>query len=226
MESYAPIFRIISIVCFSVAGVSLLLAVFLFIKFRIISVIGDLTGKTARKSIEKMREENEKSGVKSHRPTPAAVKRGPITKPMEDYNLGVGSEETTNISQSNSYIGMATAPRENYANNETTPIQSAFKNNSTINASQNAFKNNDSSPIDGTQVNYTPQRDRQISDFNHNSVCEETTPLNMSQEQETSVLSGETQLLNKKDIQQKLNAKKIELQLKQNIILIHTEEYI
>lgn len=222
MDSYAPIFRIISIVCFSAAGVALLLAVFFLIKFRIISVIGDLTGKTARKSIEKMREENEKSGVKSHRPTPAAVQRGPITKPIENYNLGVGSEPTAPIQQ-NSYV--AASSGKEYEANATAPISNAQQNSSPINVSQNTFVN-DSSQFDGSQVNAVPQQNNQFAKFSNNSVAEETTPLNRSQEQETSVLTGETQLLNKKVIQQKLNAKKVELHLKQNIILIHTEEYI
>ncbi len=224
MENYAPIFRIISIVCFSAAGAALLLAVFLFIKFRIISVIGDLTGKTARKSIQKMREENEKSGVKSHRPTPAAAQRGPITKPIENYNLGVGSEPTAPITMQN---GCVAASSENgYDTNATAPMTNVQQGNSFANSPQNRDINNNSYQPINKQVNAVSPQSKQFTENSDMPVSDETTPLNRPQAQETSVLKGETQLLNNKDIQQKLNAKKVELHLKQNIVLIHTEEYI
>lgn len=226
MENYAPIFRIISIVCFSAAGAALLLAVFLFIKFRIISVIGDLTGKTARKSIQKMREENEKSGVKSHRPTPLAAQRGPITKPIESYNLGVDSEDTTPITQQSVYGYGAASSGKGYDPNATAPMTNVQQGNSVANSPQNTdIDNNLYQPVN-QQVNAAFQQSKQFTEKSDMPVSDETTPLNRPQAQETSVLNGETQLLNNKDIQQKLNTKKVELHLNQNIILIHTEEYI
>lgn len=222
MDNYAPIFRIISIVCFSAAGVALLLAVFLFIKFRIISVIGDLTGKTARKSIEKMREENEKSGVKSHRPTPAAAQRGPITKPIENYNLGVGSEPTAPITLQNGCV--AASSGNGYDPNATAPITNVQQGNSVANPPRNTDINSNSYHPVNQQDNAVSKQ--QFTENSNRPASDETTPLNRPQAQETSILNGETQLLSKKDIQQKLNAKKVELHLKQNIILIHTEEYI
>ena len=50
----AQIYRIVSIAAFSLAGVSLVLAVIFWVKFRIWKVISDLSGRTARKSIEQM----------------------------------------------------------------------------------------------------------------------------------------------------------------------------
>lgn len=61
----AQIYRIVSIAAFSLAGVSLVLAVIFWVKFRIWKVISDLSGRTARKSIEQMRAANEKSPKKS-----------------------------------------------------------------------------------------------------------------------------------------------------------------
>lgn len=52
----------LSIISFAAAGVFLVLAIFLWFFMKIPSVIGYFSGKTARKSIEKMRESNEKSG--------------------------------------------------------------------------------------------------------------------------------------------------------------------
>lgn len=82
-EQMASIFKIASIVLFSLAAVCLVFAVFSFITFKIPNVIGDLTGRNARKSIEKMRDANEKGGKKSYRPHPVASERGTLTEPIK-----------------------------------------------------------------------------------------------------------------------------------------------
>ena len=66
----AQTYEALSIAAYLLAALSLLLAVFLWFRFKIWGVIGDLSGRTARKSIEEMRRINEKSGRKSYRPTP------------------------------------------------------------------------------------------------------------------------------------------------------------
>ena len=49
------------------AVVSLAASVFVFLKLDILGVIAELTGKSARKSIEQLREDNKKSGVRRFR---------------------------------------------------------------------------------------------------------------------------------------------------------------
>lgn len=71
----AEILSIISLVGFIVAGVCFVLSVVLFIVFRIPSVIGDLSGRTARRSIAKQRERNEQKGT-PYRSAPAAPSKG------------------------------------------------------------------------------------------------------------------------------------------------------
>ncbi len=75
----------LAIVAYGIAGVCLALAVFFWFFFKIPSVIGDLTGRTARKSIAQMRAANEKAGAsrsrehrshRSHGEVPAAAPRG------------------------------------------------------------------------------------------------------------------------------------------------------
>lgn len=83
MENMADLYTIAAIVAFSASAVFALLALFFMIKFRVFKIIGDLSGRTAKKSIAQMRAENEKSGKKLHRPTHAAESRGPITKAIE-----------------------------------------------------------------------------------------------------------------------------------------------
>ena len=80
----ADILSIVSLVSFIIAGISLVVAVFLWINFKIPTVIGDLTGRTARKSIAKMRASNEASGSKSYRPSTTNVNRGKLTDTMPD----------------------------------------------------------------------------------------------------------------------------------------------
>lgn len=82
----ADTLSIISLVSFIVAGVCLALAIFFWISFRIPKVIGDLSGRTARKSIAKMRASNEASGDKSYRPSATNVSRGKLTDTMSDLS--------------------------------------------------------------------------------------------------------------------------------------------
>lgn len=84
MNNLAQIYFIVSIVGFILSGVLLAVSIFLFIKLNIPKIIGDLSGRTAKKSIEQMREENEKSGKKSYRPHPVASSRGTLTEPISE----------------------------------------------------------------------------------------------------------------------------------------------
>ncbi|MBR6771465.1 MAG: hypothetical protein IKM28_09615 [Lachnospiraceae bacterium] len=63
----AEILLIISTSSFVLAALFLALAIFFWFKFGIPAIIGDLSGRTAKKSIAQMRENNEKSGVKTYR---------------------------------------------------------------------------------------------------------------------------------------------------------------
>lgn len=73
----------VSIVFFVIAAVSLLVAIYAFIRFNIPQVIGELSGRTARKSIAQMRDKNDKTGNKAHRPSPSAIERGTLTDKIE-----------------------------------------------------------------------------------------------------------------------------------------------
>lgn len=68
----AQVYNIISIVGFSLAGIFFILAVVFWIRFNIPKIVGDLTGRTARKSISQMRSENERSGKKVYTPQSSA----------------------------------------------------------------------------------------------------------------------------------------------------------
>ncbi len=70
------VYNIISIVAYSLAGVFFLVSVFLWFKFGIWEIIGDLSGRNAKKSIKQMRQENENSGVNLYRPAGSYGARG------------------------------------------------------------------------------------------------------------------------------------------------------
>lgn len=72
----------LSIVSFVLAGFFAVLTVLLGILFKIPTVIGDLTGRTARKSIAKMRNANERTGVKAYKESKTNAARGKITDSM------------------------------------------------------------------------------------------------------------------------------------------------
>ena len=72
----------LSIISFAVAGICLVLAIVLFIYFKIPAVIGDLSGRNAKKSIARMRSSNEKSGNKSYRASETNAARGKLTSSM------------------------------------------------------------------------------------------------------------------------------------------------
>lgn len=85
--------QLLSTVAFAVAGACLILAVFLWFFFKIPGVIGDLSGRTARKSIARIREANEKSGNKSYVPGKINVARGKITAAMSETGRNTGQKE-------------------------------------------------------------------------------------------------------------------------------------
>ena len=72
----AETLSMISIISFAGAAVCLVMAIIFFVYFKIPSVIGDLSGRTARKSIEQMRVMNEKSGKKVYKPDKVNLERG------------------------------------------------------------------------------------------------------------------------------------------------------
>ena len=80
----AQTLQTLSIISFAVAGVCLVLAIFFWFFFKIPTVIGDLSGRTARKSIAKMRAANEKTGVKTYKESKTNAERGKLTGTMPD----------------------------------------------------------------------------------------------------------------------------------------------
>ena len=84
---------VISIVGYSLAGILLIITIFMYFKMNIPAIIGDLTGKTAEKQIQQIREQNAKTGNKRYKPNVFNVERGSLT---EKVNSIAGSVNSNN----------------------------------------------------------------------------------------------------------------------------------
>lgn len=102
----------LSIISFAIAAVCFVLAIFFWFFFKIPTVIGDLSGRTARKSIAQMRAANEKSGVKSYKESKTNAERGKVTATMPDSGKiskkknvsGNGKPDTGLLTQNNANV--------------------------------------------------------------------------------------------------------------------------
>ncbi len=128
----------VSIVFFIVAAVSLLVAIYAFIRFNIPQVIGELSGRTARKSIAQMRDKNDKTGNKAHRPSPAAVERGTLTDKIEEKSDTSKVEKKSDKNAVKNADSNATVPLKKgiYDDNATMPLQQ--DDNATVPLSNNS----------------------------------------------------------------------------------------
>lgn len=75
-------------------GVFFVISVVLFFTLRIPKVISDLTGRTARKAIENIRMQNEKSGDKSYQSSAVNLERGKITDKISQSGRLMPNEST------------------------------------------------------------------------------------------------------------------------------------
>lgn len=87
----ATTWHTISIVAYSLAGVLLAAAIFLYFKLNIPAIIGDLTGRTAARQIQEIREQNQLTGHKLHQPNLFNVQRGSLTEPVEFHRGKTGT---------------------------------------------------------------------------------------------------------------------------------------
>lgn len=69
----------LSLVSFIIAGVIFLIGVALFFLLDVPKLYGDVSGRTAKKAIEAIRQQNESSGNKAYKPSAVNAERGKIT---------------------------------------------------------------------------------------------------------------------------------------------------
>lgn len=89
----AETLSMLSIISFIIAGIAFVAVVFLWILFKIPRIIGDLSGRNARKTVAKVRSSNEKSGDKSYRSSGANAARVKLTSTMPQTQPEQHTEE-------------------------------------------------------------------------------------------------------------------------------------
>lgn len=117
--STADTLSVISLVSFILSGIFFAVSVTLWFVLRIPSVIGDLSGRTAKKSIEKMRQSNQKAGniasKASAKPVQGSMNRigDSAAVPAEATpNIENNIRPETGLLSENKAIGVPTTPTE------------------------------------------------------------------------------------------------------------------
>lgn len=119
-EMYRYIFLGALIAC----GVMVIVSGILFFTLKIPRVIGDLTGRTARKAIEDIRKQNEQTGDKTYKSSAVNLQRGKLTDKITQsgklirradppFGTGVITEQLVgqqNVSYSNETTVLDSAP--------------------------------------------------------------------------------------------------------------------
>lgn len=95
----ATAWLIIAIVGFSLSGVALVTAIFMFIKMNIPAIIGDLSGKTVAREIKAMRDANVSSGDKRFRPSRVNLERGTLTEKVDQSQLNADAIKKAHASK-------------------------------------------------------------------------------------------------------------------------------
>lgn len=90
----------LSLISFIVAGILFLITIALFFLLDVPKLIGDISGSTARKAIEAIRQQNESTGNKAYKPSSVNVSRGKLTDRISPSgslqhssdSLGIGAQ--------------------------------------------------------------------------------------------------------------------------------------
>lgn len=88
------IYRLIFFIALALCGVMAIVSVLLFFLLKIPRVVGDLTGRTARKAIENIRKQNEESGDKTYKSSAVNMQRGKLTDKISPSGRIVPRAET------------------------------------------------------------------------------------------------------------------------------------
>lgn len=75
----ANMWLILSVIFFALCAIMAVISVFVFIKLNIPLVIGDITGKTAAREIESIRQMNEESGINKNTANAVNINHGTLT---------------------------------------------------------------------------------------------------------------------------------------------------
>ena len=141
----------LSIAAYIAAGVLLLIGIALFFLLDVPKLYGDISGRTARKAIEAIRQQNETTGNKAYKPSPVNAERGRLTDKITPSGrlesqttglpVGVGTEK---------FVTAILAPQPN----ETTVLDETVGETTVLeqSAGETTILNGDSSPTGETTL--------------------------------------------------------------------------
>ncbi|TDL71147.1 hypothetical protein E2R56_19185 [Rhodococcus qingshengii] len=230
----ATTWLIISIVGYSLAGVLLIVVIFMFFKMNIPAIIGDLNGKTAARQIQEIREKNKLTGNKQHRPSTFNVERGTLTAPVSSRFGRTGKAGSTQaaISEESKYLERkgitAQSSPPNVVDSLPTAVITEQENLSFMNEATSVL-------IEDTQVLKGIYSDSTEVLMNETEVLEKGTEVLMNetevldngtvvlaQDIGTTVLNGTTELESEKATEPLA----IEFKIVKDIKITHTNEVI
>lgn len=216
----ATAWLIIATVGFSLAGIALIVAVFMFIKMNIPSVIGDLTGKTVAREIKAMREFNSAKGDRRFRPSKVNLERGTLT---EKVDTSIGDK----TAMAEAHASKRLDRTETYEDRKNRKSQGS---NGTIGL--NDFETNPTDVLneDGTSTEVLSDKFTEVLDSNATEELDtETTEVldkntNEPLENSTTVLSEGATVL---EITEKPeNPKSVSFKITKDNVITHTNEVI
>ncbi|WHZ02750.1 hypothetical protein QNH48_28165 [Neobacillus sp. YX16] len=230
----ATTWLIISIVGYSLAGILLIVVVFMFFKMNIPAIIGDLNGKTAARQIQEIREKNKLTGNKQHRPSTFNVERGTLTAPVSSRFGRTGKAGSTQaaISEESKYLEIkgitAQSSRPTVVENLPTEVISEQENLSIMDEATTVL-------TEETQVLTGIYSDSTEVLMNETEVLEKGTEVLMNETEVldngtvvlaedigTTVLNGTTEL----DSKNVTKVLAIEFKIVKDIKITHTNEVI
>lgn len=173
----ATVFTIMSYGGLALAVICLIIAVILFIKWNIPKVFGNVTGRTQRKTIERIRKEGYEANATKQSAIKAAGETGKITvRKTETDSLQTG--RTTKQSKN---VAVGTPPIANPARRETAVTKE--------NVTNTVFQVYQPGEVETTVLS-DPAGDEETMVLNQSNSEEQTTVLNQSNsEEQTTVLN-------------------------------------
>lgn len=166
--------RYIFIGAAALSGVMLIVSVLLFIFLKIPRVIGDLTGATARKAIENIRNQNESSGDKIYKSSAVNRERGKLTDKISASG-NISRHETNSLGGAMATTKIATQGLSESAElNETTVLETG--NETTVLNNETTVLSEGTTILSGVSGNETTvlsqqgQQDDQTSLLKENAV--------------------------------------------------------
>lgn len=223
----AQTWLIIAIVGFSLAGILLITTVLMFIKMRIPSVIGDLTGKTVAREIKAMREFNESKGDRRFRPSKVNLERGTLTEKVPESTFT--PKPKVPVANDKINIKNISVTPSTPSNSGTVGLRemAASSSNATEILSDNATEIldvNATEVLSDNQQDLTGSQPTEILSSNATEILNDNATEVLTEN--TTILSSNTTVLSENQHPAQSNTAPVPFKITRSQVVIHTEEVV